>query len=220
MARTRRQQDAAASVDGADSGAAADSAPDGKKASLWSSYQSLLVRHPLKMQVLQTGVIGCLANVTGQAIGGSVFSLRPVVEQAVLGMCFIAPIVSCWFSLLGRLKLHWLSATVMDQFLFSPLFNVAIFTFISAVFKGGVSFSTASSPKSDTLNFTMSLHPSLFPSLYTYEPVHSTQVTAYYVWLPATVVRECFVPPHLKGVFVNAVSFVWNVIFSLIMMGS
>ena len=94
--------------------------------------------------------------------------------------------------MLISLKLHWVSATALDQFLFSPIFNVLIFFFITAAFKGGLEVHASSG---ETMSLTFSIVTSRFPPLLTYEPVHSTQVKAYYLWLPATVVREKHAPP-------------------------
>ena len=144
--------------------------------------------------------------------------LTPILEQLLLGAFFIAPIVSWWFTILGKLNLHWLSATFVDQFCFSPLFNIAIFMFLSAFTGGGLALTRAA--VGSTYSLTLALDTSHFPSLLAYEPVHSTQVKAYLVWLPATLAREKLVPPHLAPLFVNVVSFFWNIIFSVILLSS
>ena len=60
------------------------------------------------------------------------------------------------------------------------------------------------------------LKPALLPSLLSFAPIWKTQLTAYPVWLPATLLREKVVPPHLQQLFMNAVAFVWNIIFALL----
>jgi hypothetical protein len=209
-------------------------------ASLWDKYQKLLRERPFTMSLVQSGTISALGNLTAQLLSGGGVRAQPVIEQTLLSVTFIAPICSMWFPLLGSFKLHWTLATAVDQFLFSPLFNIAIFVFISAGFKGGITFvSTAyqadaqvcttklffmkecvSISPDDRYDFTLSLRPNQFAPLSSYAPVWSTQVNAYYLWLPATVVREAFVPPHLKGVFVNLVAFVWSIMFSFILAAS
>ena len=69
----------------------------------------------------------------------------------------------------------------------------------------------------DRYDLTLSLSPGVFPSVTTYEPVWSATVQSYYVWIPASSLREKFVPPHFKGVFSLMVGFVWNIIFATIM---
>ena len=79
------------------------------------------------MNVLQTGLLGMLGNVTAQLLASvDAFNWQPVVEQGVLGAFVIAPVVSAWIPVLCSLKLHWVGATVVDQFLFSPIFNLFI----------------------------------------------------------------------------------------------
>ncbi len=190
--------------------------------------------------LLQSGTIAAAGNVTAQLLSGSAVSSQPVIEQILLTVTFVAPVCSLWFPTLGSLQLHWTLATAVDQFLFSPVFNIAIFLFISAAFKGGVTFTMTayqadaevcttrfffrqqcvSISADDRVDFTLSVHPNQFAPLSSYAPVWSTQVNAYYLWLPATIVREAFVPGHLKGIFVNLVSFVWSIIFSFILAAS
>lgn len=183
----------------------------------WEKYQMLLMEHPMKMNVVQSGVLSAAANVVAQGItGDGSFDTKPVVEQLILGSLFIAPIVSMWFGVLGKLKLHWVAATLVDQFCFSPVFNCAIFMFMSAFFGGGIALTSAE--KGSTYSLTLLLDTARFPSALTYNPIHSTQVKAYMVWIPATLAREKLVPPHLAPVFVNLVAFVWNIIFSIILL--
>eukprot|EP00966_Prymnesium_polylepis_P053805 1243494-Prymnesium_polylepis.1 len=141
--------------------------------------------------------------------------------MTILNVCFIAPIVSCWLSVLGRLRLHWALTTLLDQFVFSPIFNVCIFWFISAFFGEGLALSVPSSAEfadpAVPLNVTLTLNRQAFPSLFAYTPLWSTLVKSYALWLPATFIREAFVPPKFAAIFINGVSFVWNIAFALIL---
>jgi len=208
------------------------------KTSLLAQYQNLLMTKPFTMNLVQSGTIAAAGNVTAQLISGDgTVTAQPVIEQLVLCVCFIAPVVGQWFPILGSLRLHWTLATAVDQFLFSPVFNIAIFWFISAFFKGGVTLSArqhglevceqrlfaqscSTSDAIERYELSLLVTPGSFPALAEYAPVWSTQVNAYYLWLPATVVREAFVPDHLKGLFVNFVSFIWSIIFSFILAAS
>lgn len=128
-----------------------------------------------------------------------------------------------WLGFLGKLKLHWLLSTAVDQFLFSPFFNILIF-WSFALLSGGVGFSVptlaALADPAEPLTASVSLHRNNFPPLSEYAPVWSTQVTAYKIWIPAVLAREALVPPHLAAVYCNVVGFVWNIIFAAIMNGS
>lgn len=205
-----------------------------KKNSLWASYNTLLIQRPFTTNLVQSGLIAAAGNVTAQLAQNGTIAVWPLAEQVLLTMGFINPVVQAWFPILGSMGLHWISATAVDQFLFSPLFNIGIFWFMAAFLKGGVGLSAAEhraqtctakifgphcTPDDavERYELSLALYPETFPPLSEYHPVWSTQVNAYYVWLPATLVREAFVPPHLKGIFVNACAFVWNIIFSFIL---
>lgn len=188
---------------------------DDKKGSLWGRYQTLLVRRPLTMNIVQSGIIAAAGNITAQLVADGEVSARPMVEQVVLAVVFIAPIVSMWFSVLAHLRLHWVTATIVDQFVFSPVFNITIFWFISAFFQGGIVASP--SQRAGQYDLTLSFIPSAFPSPMAYEPMWATQVKAYYLWLPAGVVRERLVPAHMKALFNNAISFLWSIVFAFVL---
>uniref|UniRef100_A0A7S2J6V3 Uncharacterized protein n=1 Tax=Haptolina brevifila TaxID=156173 RepID=A0A7S2J6V3_9EUKA len=184
--------------------------------------------------IIQSGVIAAAANITAQLAADGAVASGPLLEQVVLTMTFIAPIVTCWIPILGSLGLHWTLATAVDQFLFSPLFNIAIFWFISAAFKGGIMLSFTQHDQQectkgffsrrecvttvvDRYEVSLTMHPGMFAAVSEYSPIWATQMQAYYLWLPSTIVRETFVPPHFKGIFINAISFFWNIIFSFIL---
>lgn len=205
-----------------------------KKKTMWAKYNDLLVARPFTMNALQSGIIGGAGNITAQLIMHGTVTAGPAIEQFLLNSCFIAPVVSQWLPVLGGLGLHWTAATAVDQFMFSPLFNISIFYFITAAFKGGVTLAAtehaaevcvsklfrtecSASGSIGRYELAMSLYPGLFPPLLTYAPVWSTLVNSYYLWLPACVVREKYVPAHLKQLFCALVAFVWSIIFSLIL---
>ena len=203
-----------------------------KKKSLWAKYQRLLVKYPFTMQLVQSGILTAAGNATSQLVTGSTtVALGPLIKQVILSVCLIAPIVACWIRFLSKLQLHWMLSTCVDQFLFSPLLNMAIFVFLSAAFQGGLnltytrftadtctsSFFKKCEPGDERYDLLLTLRPSVFPAVTAYAPVWSTLASSYYVWLPATIMREKFVPPHLRGPFVLLVSFVWNIIFAIIL---
>jgi len=191
---------------------------DNKKTGIWAQYQTLLVRYPFAMNITQSGTIGAAGALTSQLMTkGTVTDLNAIAQQVVLNCAFIAPVVSLWFPLLGSMKLHWILAASVDQFIFSPLFNIAIFWFMTIAFGGGLALSHAHS--NESMDLTLSLRYSAFPSLWTYQPVWSTQATAYYLWLPACLLREKAVPEHLKAIFGNVCGFVWAIIFASILAG-
>ena len=205
-----------------------------KKETSWGTYQTLLVRKPFTMHMVQSSLIALAGNLTAQMIEKGDVATGPAIEQMVLQLGFISPVVFLWFGYLGKRPMHWIKATLLDQFIFSPLFNICIFVFLAIVFKGGLVFSATVQDaqsctkrlfsKSCTLTggaekyeLALALHPRAFPPLMDYDPIWSTQLNAYYLWLPATILREKFVPAHLKGMFVNLVAFAWAIVFAMIL---
>lgn len=188
-----------------------------KKRTLWARYNTALVQHPFAMNLVQSGVSSVLAGVTQQAIAGKGFDLDPIATALTVTLIVISPIVSVWISLLQRWKLHWAVGTVVDQFAFSPLFNIVIMWSFDLL-GGGIepiappptAWATAAAP----LAFGLTLHRSKFSSLRVFEPVWAVQWESYKLFLPATLLREKVVPPHLAMVFITVVSFVWNIIFA------
>ena len=179
------------------------------------STESLTVRKPLVMNFAQSAIITTAGVLTQQTFfSNEAYNLAPIVKMLALTVCFIVPINIQWFKYLGSLKLHWVTAALVDQFLWSPIFNIGIFAFLDS-YDGGISLTFPST--ADTMSMMLTYTSSKYASVMTYRPVWSTQVTAYLVWLPATLLREAVVPPHLVPVFVNIVAFLWNIIFALLL---
>ena len=86
-----------------------------KKDSYWAQYQSLLVRRPFFMNITQGGLITAAGNAVAQTLTEGTVKAQPLIEQVLLTMCFISPVVSMWLPYLGRLRLHWAKATAVDQ---------------------------------------------------------------------------------------------------------
>ena len=91
-----------------------------KKDSYWAQYQDLLIRRPVAMNITQGGIITAAGNVVAQMVTESTVKAQPLIEQVLLTVCFIAPVVSKWIPFLGGLRLHWAKATAVDQVLHRP----------------------------------------------------------------------------------------------------
>ncbi len=196
----------------------------GKKKSPWATYQTLLVRRPFAMNMATSGIISAAGNLTQQKLlSSSEFNLQALIKGTLVATLLIAPAVHYWLGYLRKKKFHWVVGAAADQFIFSPLLNLCIFwTF--ALIAGGVQFSYPSSAEladaATPLTVSLSLYRGMFPSVWNYAPIWSTQITAYKLWIPAVLAREKLVPPHLAPVYSNLVGFVWNIILAGIMAGS
>lgn len=194
---------------------------DASKRTLWSRYSTALFERPFAMHMVQSALIAAAGNAAAGVVTGDGLSPGALYEQVVLTLAFVAPIVAVWLRWLNKMQLHWLLSTVLDQFVFGPVFNIGIFWFISAAFKGGVVLSLPSLDALGSadahLDVTLTLRRAAFPSWRSYDPVWACQLKAYWLWLPATLLRETCVPPHLRGVFVNVVAFFWAIVFAMIL---
>lgn len=90
-----------------------------KRDSYWAQYQGLLVRRPVAMNITQGGIITAAGSILAQIVTEHTVKAQPVIEQVLLTVCFIAPVVSMWIPFLGGLRLHWTKATAVDQVLVS-----------------------------------------------------------------------------------------------------
>jgi hypothetical protein len=192
----------------------------GKAGGLWSRYQSALIEYPFLTNSVQSTLVAALAVVLQQAFAGRGFSAAPVYTAVAINLLVIMPICSVWFSVLCKWKLHWVLATAVDQFAFSPLFNIVMFWAynvaggaIRPVFPSASDLADATAP----LAFGLSLHRSAFSSVFAFSPMWSTQMTSYKIWLPAALLREKLVPPHFAMVFNSVVAFGWNMILASIL---
>ena len=86
-----------------------------KKESYWAQYQSLLVRRPYFMNITQGGLLAAAGTAVAQTLTEGTVKAQPLIEQVLLTMCFISPVVSMWVPYLGGLRLHWAKATAVDQ---------------------------------------------------------------------------------------------------------
>ena len=70
------------------------------------------------------------------------------------------------------------------------------------------------------LSLTLSLSMGKFPSVLAYEPIYSTVVKSYALWLPSTILRETVVPPSFVPLWISMTSFVWSIVFAMILAAS
>jgi hypothetical protein len=176
---------------------------------LFARYEGLLIRRPLLMQTVQAVALAAVGNMCNQGWSGREFQSRLLWEQCILNT-IIAPITVLWLRVLRGWRLHWIKATLVDQFGFTLLMNFGTFYLRAATVKGGIYVATHPTVRLVVL-------PEVFPSIWAYEPIWSTRLKGLRLKLPATLVREKFVPHHLKGVWELLVRVVWNIIMASVL---
>lgn len=196
-------------------GPAARTRGKGKKDSLWAQYQSLTLRRPRAMNYGQSTLISVAGTLMSQALFQPSFNMGDVIKFVLLTVCVIVPVNTWWFKRLGSYKLHWVKAALVDQFIWSPFaMNIMVFWFLNT-YDGGLSLATSAATGS--MSLTLSLNYAKYASPLFYSPMWDMQLKAYCVWLPATLMREALIPPHLVPIFINVVGFIWNIVFALIL---
>ena len=190
-------------------GAAKKSAP--AKKTLWACYQSLLVSRPIAMAFIQSGLLAMAGKTTANALTRAPTTAQDLADSLFLSVSLITPVVTVWLGALSQWKLHWIKATAVDQFLFSPVLNVVIFYFLAAAKL------TLPATTKDALTLSFTLRPAAFEGVFAAQ-IWMAQLRAYALWLPATIVRQKYVPPYLQGIFVNVTAYVWNIIFYAIIL--
>ena len=169
-------------------------------ASLWDKYQKLLRERPFTMSLVQSGTISALGNLTAQLLSGGGVRAQPVIEQTLLSVTFIAPICSMWFPLLGSFKLHWILATAVDQFLFSP--------FLSSPLSVGY-FSWRD------LHFSVPAARSIFRPGFYFDRIFPVQVAGWCIWIPG-VCLVYFMPSELQIPVATLLQSFWVLVFLLV----
>jgi len=115
----------------------------------------------------------------------------------VLGCVLVAPIVHFWYGTLmlripGSSKLVVFQRTLLDQFLFAPLF-VPLFMINLMMLEG---------------------QPAVQVQDMLIEKVPSTLMINWILWIPAQVINFSLIPGKYQVLFSNFVGFLWNAILS------
>ncbi|XP_064411151.1 protein Mpv17 [Latimeria chalumnae] len=166
-------------------------------ANLWRLYQSLMSRHPWKMQILTAGTLVGVGDVISQQLverkGLRDHSVKRTAKMMAIGFCFVGPVVGGWYKTLDRLvaggsKTAALKKMLLDQCVFAPCF-LGCFLTITGVLNGLPADQIKSKLKRD---YTDAL------------------ITNYYLWPAVQIANFYFVPLHHRLAVVQCVAIVWN----------
>ncbi|XP_055005469.1 protein Mpv17 isoform X3 [Boleophthalmus pectinirostris] len=96
-----------------------------RMSSLWRSYQSLMSRRPLTVQILTAGSLVGVGDVISQQLierkGLSNHSVRRTVRMMGIGFCFVGPVVGSWYKVLDKLVLGTSKSAALKKMLFDQL---------------------------------------------------------------------------------------------------
>jgi len=125
----------------------------------------------------------------------------------VVTSTFIIPILSKFFAYLEKARFGSFLKLAIDQLLFSPLFTIGIIGYQLFLSKALESYI-----KSGIIHVS---YEQIASEVFVIFPTAMTSSWAF--WIPQRIISLSFIPPIYQVLFASACSYVWNVIFSLIL---
>lgn len=122
---------------------------------------------------------------------------REVIVMMIIAASFITPVLLIFYYLLSKLPIGNFGKLLVDQFIFSPLFNCSIIALRFFLLDSNLS-------GSNIVVLVQNIGPTAIKS-------------AWLFWIPQRYFTLNYVPAMYQLVFGNICSFVWNIVFSLIM---
>jgi hypothetical protein len=160
-------------------------------------YKTLLLNYPLVMNGTQSAIISsCSVLVSQYLAGNSKIDFSEVLVVALIAALWITPILLVFYGQLQKMSLGVMGKLALDQFIFSPFFTASIVT-VRILLLGRV-------PYSELPAILLATVPKAVLSAWTF-------------WIPARGFTLLIMPPHLHLLSGNALSFVWNIIFSMLL---
>ena len=174
----------------------------GKDKGLFAKYNELLKRHPLAVNSLQAAVIQALSVVASQYLlkaPDSSFDIdyKEVLAMVTVSLTLITPSVMLFYSMLAQWTVHNNIKLVVDQFLFSPVLNFGIIAFRLYLLD-------MTQPVATILKAALEVTPKAVSS-------------AWIFWVPQRYVGLNYVAADFQMLFTNVCSFVWNIVFAMLM---
>ncbi|KAJ0026545.1 hypothetical protein NQD34_017545 [Periophthalmus magnuspinnatus] len=166
-------------------------------AALWRSYQALMSRRPLTVQIITAGSLVGVGDVVSQQLierkGLSNHSFPRTMKMMGIGFCFVGPVVGSWYKVLDKLVLGTTKSAAMkkmlvDQLCFAPCF-LGAFLGLSGALNG--------------LTLEQNLHK--LKRDYT-----DALISNYYLWPPVQIANFYFIPLHHRLAVVQVVAVIWN----------
>ena len=101
-----------------------------KKASVFSKYQILMIKHPLFMNAIQSAMITSCSVLVSQVMnaGGwpSTIDWHEVLVGASVAAIWITPVLLIWFDICSKMPFNAVTKLALDQLCFSPFFTASI----------------------------------------------------------------------------------------------
>ncbi|KAH9955326.1 hypothetical protein BGW80DRAFT_1395212 [Lactifluus volemus] len=171
-------------------------------ASLFRSFNKLLLKRPLATQCVTSAVLFASSDIIAQQAiesKGKEHDFSRTARLTFFGGCLFGPPASKWFAFLNRLRFATPTKAViyrtwLDQTIMAPVVVGWFFTSMSLMEGKG------SSGVVDSLKTT-------------YAP---TLMRAWMVFTPSQIINFMLVPPQFRFVFIGVVNLIWNTYLSFV----
>lgn len=172
-----------------------------KGRSLFDSYQDLLNKYPVPVNIIQGAILTSLSVATSNLLqssksGSLKLDYMEIIVMALISAFFITPTLLWFYSnVLNKVVGSNTRKLIIDQFAFSPPFNAAIIA-LRMILLG------------TALEKVPGSVYSVFPKAMLY---------AWCFWIPVRFLTLRFIPPMYHILSGSVFSYIWNVIFSLVL---
>ena len=181
------------------------------EASTWGVYDTLRKSHPRAMNSLEGAVITAVSVLASQYIKsvttGKPFDLdtQEIMVMTTVSITLITPTLLSFYGFLGEMKFNKLLTLFIDQVVFSPIFTTMILSYISILkvilTKGEIV------PFHELTAVVQGMLPAL-PGIIT---------KGWCFWVPVRLGVIYMAPEAYHILIGNVCSFVWNIIFMLLL---
>ena len=174
-----------------------------KKDSLFAKNQSLLDEYPVLINTIQGTILTALSVVTSHIVKGLTkgspiyIDTREVIVMSVIQALWITPVLMWFYSkIINPMPGSNMRKLIIDQIAFSPPFTATII---------GLRMFLMGKTPIDTIPAAL------------YVAFPSAVGSSWLFWLPIRFMTISYIPPIYHLLAGSLFSFVWNVIFSLIL---
>ncbi|KAH9970541.1 hypothetical protein BGW80DRAFT_1329863 [Lactifluus volemus] len=195
-------------------------------ASLFRSFNKLLLKRPLATQCVTSAVLFASSDIIAQQAiesKGKEHDFSRTARLTFFGGCLFGPPASKWFAFLNRLRFATPTKAViyrtwLDQTIMAPLVVGWFFTSMSLM-EGKGSSGVADSLKTTyapTLMRAWCAMLTSFNRLATLINVTSSLSSDRMVFTPSQIINFMLVPPQFRFVFIGLVNLIWNTYLSFV----
>lgn len=170
-------------------------------ASMWTTYNRLLVEKPVLTKSITSGVIAFVADIACQKVfpddKKKDVDWKRTAKFTVLNTLLVGPLLHFWYGFLvmkipGTSSLSTVYRVALDQLVFAPFCIIPAFFSCSLLLDGT---------------------PELIPAKLQADWA-TTMVANFSLWVPAQFINFRLVPPQFQVLFANLVGLFWNVYLS------